>query len=157
MNRWVARTAGLVPAVWLGVLLCVALIATPAGFAILPRNQAGALAGRILGQEAYLSLIMGVLVLLLERWVIRNRRAASGAASSRAFTTVTLLALGTLFCTVLGYFALQGPMASARQGQGLFSFTQLHAVSLMAYGVKVLLVAGLAWRGAGGRAAITSS
>ncbi len=157
MNRWVARAAGLLPAVWLGMLLCVALIATPAGFALLPRSQAGALAGRILGQEAYLSLTMGVLVLVMERWLVRTRAAASDSASPSHLTTGTLLALGTLFCTVLGYFALQGPMASARLGQGAFSFTQLHAVSLLAYGVKVLLVATLAWRGAGGRAAFTSS
>lgn len=157
MNRWVVRAAGLLPAVWLGVLLGVALIATPAGFALLPRNQAGALAGRILGQEAYLSLILGVLVLVMERWLVRTRANASVSSSPRHLTTGTLLALGTLFCTVLGYFALQGPMASARLGQGAFSFTQLHGVSLLAFGVKVLLVAALAWRGAGGRAAITSS
>lgn len=157
MNRRLARAAGLLPAVWLGVLLCVALIATPAGFALLPRSQAGALAGRILGQEAYLSLIMGVLVLVMERWLARSRTAASVPASPRQLTSATLLAMGTLFCTVLGYFALQGPMASARLGQGAFSFTQLHAVSLVAYGAKVLLVAALAWRGTRGRAAITSS
>ncbi len=157
MSRWVVRAAGLLPAVWLGVLLCVALIATPAGFAILPRNQAGALAGRILGQEAYLSLVMGVLVLVVERWLVRRRAPAQTSATGSQITPGMLMALGTLFCTVLGYFALQGPMASARLGQGAFSFAQLHGLSLVTYGIKVVLVAGLAWRGAGGRAAITSS
>ena len=152
MNRWAMRAAGLLPAVWLGVLLCVALIATPAGFALLPRSQAGALAGRILGQEASLSLGMAVLLLLLERWSLRQ---ASGKPSFSHLSRSTLLLLGTLFCTVLGYFALQGPMAEARAGQGRLSFAQLHGLSLVAYGVKVLLVAALAWRGAGGRPART--
>ncbi len=150
MNRLLSRAAGLLPAVWLGVLLCVALIATPAGFALLPRTQAGALAGRILGQEAYLSLAMGLVIVLLERWSARGQ-AGSGPGAVVRLTRGMLLALGAIFCTVLGYFALQQPMADARAGQGRFSFSQLHTFSLVAYGLKVVLVALLAWRGAGGR------
>jgi Domain of unknown function (DUF4149) len=148
------RARGLLPAVWLGVLLCVALIATPAGFALLPRGQAGALAGRILGQEAYLSLFLGLVVLVLER--LSARRMAQAGQGSQ-FTTGVMLALGAIFCTVLGYFALQGPMAAARAGQGTFSFGQLHGFSLLAYGVKVVLVAALAWRGTAGRASAQAS
>jgi hypothetical protein len=155
MPRWVVRAAGLVPAVWLGMLLCVALIATPAGFALLPRSQAGALAGRILGQEAYLSLAAGVVVVLLERWSLRS--STSGGQAAATFTRGMLYALGAIFCTVLGYFALQEPMAEARAGQGRLSFAQLHTVSLGAYGVKVLLVAALAWSGASKRPMSPSS
>lgn len=154
MHRWALRAAGLLPAVWLGVLLCVALIATPAGFALLPRSQAGALASSLLQQEAYLSLAMGVMVLLLERWLARQD-AAAGATETH-FGKGTLWVLGAVVCTVLGYFALQGPMADARAGQGILTFTQLHGISLSAYGLKVLLVAALAWRGAGGRPTPTS-
>lgn len=153
MQRWAFRALGLLPAVWLGVLLGVALIATPAGFALLPRSQAGALAGRILGQEAYLSLAMGIVLLLLDRWSAQQ----NGGDTQRTFSRATLWILGTLFCTVLGYFALQGPMADARAGQGSFTFAQLHGLSLVAFGVKVLLVAALAWRGAGGRPTPTST
>lgn len=148
VQRLATRAAGLLPAVWLGVLLCVALIATPAGFALLPRGQAGALAGRILGQEALLSLLFGGVVLVLERLGARSE--AQGGSGSQ-FTSGMVLALGAIFCTVLGYFALQAPMAAARAGQGTFSFAQLHAFSFIAYGAKVVLVAVLAWRGAGGR------
>lgn len=154
MNRWAIRAAGLLPAVWLGVLLCVALIATPAGFALLPRSQAGALAGRILGQEATLSLVLAAVMLLLERWSVRQ---SSGSLPRSHLSRSTLLLLGTLFCTVLGYFALQGPMADARAGQGRLTFAQLHGLSLLAYGIKVLLVGALAWRGAGGRPATAGS
>jgi hypothetical protein len=50
---------------------------------------------------------------------------------------------------VAGYFALLPMMAAARAGQGPLSFGQLHAVSAVFYGVKVLLVLALAWRAAG--------
>jgi len=60
-----------------------------------------------------------------------------------------MLALGALFCTVAGYFALQPMMAAARAGQGPLSFGQLHAVSAVFYGLKLLLVLVLAWRAAG--------
>ena len=152
MHRCALRAAGLLPAVWLGVLLCVALIATPAGFALLPRSQAGALAGRILSQEAYLSLAMAVLLLLLERWLARQK-----AAGAPALGKGPLLLLGAMFCTVLCHFALQEPMADARAGQGHFTFAQLHGFSLLTYGLKVVLVAALAWRGVGGRPTQPSS
>jgi hypothetical protein len=148
MDRWVSRAVGLLPAVWLGVLLCVALIATPAGFSMLPRTQAGALAGRILGYEATVSLAVGLTIVLLERWLMRGRQGPGAAVRP---TCGMLLALGAVFCTVFGFYAMQQPMADARAGQGRFTFAQLHAVSLGVYGIKVLLVAMLAWRGAGGR------
>ena len=58
----------------------------------------------------------------------------------------TLLLLGTLFCTVAGYFAVQPLMAAARAGQGGLSFGLLHAVSGGFYALKTLLVIALAWR-----------
>jgi len=57
-----------------------------------------------------------------------------------------VLALGAVFCTVAGYFALQPLMAAARAGQGTLSFGQLHAISAAFYALKLVLVALLAWR-----------
>ena len=57
-----------------------------------------------------------------------------------------VLALGAVFCTVLGYFAVQTQMPAARLGQGALSFGQLHAVSALFFGVKGVLVLSLAWR-----------
>ncbi len=151
MKDWPARVRVLLPAVWLGAMLCVALIATPAGFALLPRDLAGAMAGRILGQEARLSLAFGAALLLLERWRIRS---LGDAVAASPFSPVTLLAAGAVFCTVLGYFALQTPMAQARAGQSALSFGQWHAVSLAFYGLKLVLVAALAWRGAAPASAV---
>ena len=57
----------LLPGLWAGVLLCVALIATPAPFATLAVADAGRVVSRILAQEAWLSLIVAVALLLLAR------------------------------------------------------------------------------------------
>lgn len=138
LERW----RRLLPGVWLGWLLCVGLLATPAPFALLEQAQAGRVVARMLAQEAYSALVLGVLVLLLERMAARRRPGAP------AFGAGMLLALGTLFCTVAGYFALQPMMAAARAGQGPLGFGQLHAISTAFFVVKAGLVAALAWRAA---------
>ena len=133
----------LLPGLWAGTLLCLALLATPAPFALLPQADAGRVVARLLAQEAYLSLALGVLLLGLER--LAARRTASAGLGTQ-FSTGMALCLGALFCTVAGYFALQPMMAAARAGQGLLSFGQLHAISAAFYIVKTGLVLTLAWR-----------
>jgi hypothetical protein len=133
----------MLPGLWAGWLLCVAGLGTPAAFALLPRAEAGLVVSRMLAQEAYTSLALGAVLLALERAVAR-RRAAAGAGSQ--FSTGMLLVLGALFCTVIGYFALQPLMAAARAGQGALSFGQLHALSAAFYGIKLVVVLWLAWR-----------
>ena len=140
----------LLPAVWAGLLLTVALVATPSGFALFPPAEAGRLAGRILGQEAAISLAMAVVLLLLDRrrhW--QAEAPPAGAAPARVLDADALLLLGAAFCTIAGYYALLPLMDAARAGQGRFSFRQLHAASAVFYGVKLVLVLALAWRRAG--------
>jgi hypothetical protein len=54
--------------------------------------------------------------------------------------------LGCLFCTVLGYFALQPMMEAARAGQGRFSFGALHGASSAFFALKGLLLFAYLWR-----------
>ena len=143
VDRFFARLVRLLPGFWLGGLVCVAALATPAPFALLERADAGRVVGRILGQEAYASLLLGVVILLLER---RASAHAAAAGQGSQFGAGMVLALGAVFCTVAGYFALQPLMAAARAGQGTLSFGQLHAISAAFYALKLLLVALLAWR-----------
>lgn len=140
----VERWRRLLPGLWAGWLLCVALLATPAGFALLEKAEAGRLASRMLAQEAYTSLGLGVILLVLERLAARRGVEAGGSQ----FTPGMVLVLGALFCTVLGYFAVLPLMATARAGQGAWTFGQLHAVSSVFYALKGLLVLALAWRAA---------
>ena len=133
----------LLPGLWAGVLLGIATIAAPALFATLERADAGRVVGRIFGQEAWLSLVLAVLLLAIERG---RARKASEAGQGSVISTEMLLVLGTVFCTVAGYFALQPLMPAARQGQGPLSFGQLHLLSVVFFALKGLLLLGLAWR-----------
>jgi hypothetical protein len=143
MEPWLERCRVLVPAMWAGLLLCIAAIATPAPFATLTPADAGKVVGRVFAQEAYTSLGIGVAMLLLER-----RQAALRAHRDKEarLSVELLLVLGALFCTIAGYFALQPLMATARAGQGALSFGQLHAVSVGFFALKILLVLVLAAR-----------
>ena len=145
MATWIERARRLLPGLWAGLLLCVAMLATPAPFALLAQADAGRVVGRMLAQEAYTSLALGMIVLILERVAARSR---SEHGQGTQFTVGMGLALGALFCTVAGYFALQPMMAQARLGQGPLGFGQLHALSAMFYLVKAGLVLALAWRAA---------
>jgi Domain of unknown function (DUF4149) len=137
------RGRRLVPALWAGLLLTVAAIATPAPFATLPAADAGRVVARILAQEAWLSLAIGMLVVLMER---RHARRAAQAGEGSQFSTNMLLGLGAVTCTVAGYFAVQPLLPSARAGQGWIGFGALHAASVGFFALKLLLVLVLAWR-----------
>ena len=138
-----ARSQSLLAALWAGVMLGLGALAAPAAFAALPSADAGRLAGRWFAQEAYLSLALAVLLLVLER---RRTSRDPHPGSPSAFSANLALILGTLFCTVAGYFAVVPMMAAARAGTFWLSFGALHAVSGGFYLLKGLLVLVLAWR-----------
>ncbi len=137
------RIACLVAGLWAGLIFGLAAIGAPAGFATVPPEVAGRVAGRMFAQEAYLSLAVGVILLLLVR---RQARLDAEAGRGSVFSTNVVLVLGTLFCTMLGYFAVQPMLAAARAGQGLWSFGALHGASVVLFGLKGLLALALAWR-----------
>ena len=136
--RAASRFAALLAGVWAGILLCIAAIAAPSAFAVLARPDAGRLVGRLFEQEAYLSLAVAVVLLVIER----GRR--SGEPSP--FTANLMLLLGTLFCTVAGHFAVLPMMDAARAGQRSLSFGMLHGISAGFFVLKGLLVLALVWR-----------
>ncbi len=94
-------------------------------------------------QEAYLSLALAIVLFLVLR---RNARTQAEVGIGPVLNADMLLALGGLFCTVAGYFALQPMMTSARIGQGSWSFAALHGTSFALYALKAVLVSILAWR-----------
>lgn len=138
-----SRVAAWLAGLWTGALLAIALIGAPAGFATAAPETAGRVAGRMFAQEAYLSLALSIVLFLLLR---RDARRHAAAGRGSVFSADMLLALGALFCTIAGYFALQPMLAGARAGQGALSFGALHAISVAFYGVKALLVATLSWK-----------
>jgi Domain of unknown function (DUF4149) len=138
-----SRFAALLAGLWAGVLLGIAAIAAPSAFATLPAGDAGRVVSRVFMQEAYLSLAVAVLLFVVERQRTRSI-VADGVGS--VFGTNLVLLLGTLFCTVAGYFALLPMIDAARAGQGSVSFATLHAISAGLFVLKGLLVLALAWR-----------
>lgn len=142
----IERARRLLTGLWAGLLLCIAAIATPAPFATLATADAGRVVGRIFVQEAWLSLVVAGALLLIERG--RARKAAAAGRGS-VLSTEVLLLMGTVFCTVAGYFGIQPMMPAARAGQGALSFGQLHLISAGIFALKGLLVLALAWRAAG--------
>ena len=134
----------LLPGLWFGVLLAIALIATPAASIALDKPGFGAVARAIFAREAPTSLVFGVLILVIERRDALERHLATGVTQ---FSSEMMLAAGALFCTVAGYYGLLPALEQARLGgSARLSFMQLHALSLGFFGLKGLLVLALAWR-----------
>ena len=129
-----ARALRLLPALWAGVLLCIAALAAPAAFAVLPSADAGRVVGHVFVREAWFSLLLAALLLLGHRRLPPTPGRLGNAG----------LLWGTLACTLLGYFAVQALLPAARAGQGSLSFGQLHLISTVFYGLKTVLVLCLA-------------
>ncbi|MDR7334248.1 DUF4149 domain-containing protein [Roseateles asaccharophilus] len=138
-----ARLQALLAALWGGLLLCIAFVATPSAFAVLERAQAGGYVARVFALEAQISLALGLMLMLIERRISRDTVEAGG--TSDQFSARLLLPAVALFCTIAGYYGLQPMMADARAGTGVASFAALHGASLAFFGVKGLAVLALAW------------
>lgn len=140
-----SRFRTVVAAFWLGLVATLAAVAAPVLFAGLERADAGRLAGNMFRIEAYAALGLAAALFLIERRLASLRmRAGRGSVLSMNL----VLVLGALFCTVLGYFALQPLMEAARAGQGRLSFGALHGISSVLFVLKGLLLLALVWRGA---------
>lgn len=137
-----ARVAALLAGLWAGAMLCIAFLAAPTAFAVVPSEAAGRIVGRLFTGEAYIALAACMLLFLLARRVAGRRASKGGSMLSAEM----LLVLGALFCTVAGHFGIQPMMAAARAGQGAWSFGALHGASTLLFGLKGLLVLALAWR-----------
>lgn len=138
-----ARFAALIAGLWAGVLVCIGAIAAPSAFALLALPDAGRFVGRLFAQDAYLSLAAAIVLFVIER---QRARGAAATGTGSVFSANLVILLGTLFCTVAGYFAVQPMMEAARAGQGSVSFATLHFVSAGMFALKGLLVLALAWR-----------
>ncbi|HWI10955.1 MAG TPA: DUF4149 domain-containing protein [Burkholderiaceae bacterium] len=148
------RLAALLAGLWAGVLLCIGAMAAPAAFSMLARPDAGRLVNRLFEQDAYVSIAVAVVLFTIER---QRSRGGAAAGTGSVFSANLMLVLGTLFCTVAGYFAVQPMMEAARAGQGAVSFGTLHAVSAGFFVLKGLLVLALAWRLTGISRTVTTS
>ena len=142
-----ARVTKLLAALWLGLVLTLGAVVAPLAFQLMERTQAGQFAGACFKLEAQLSLGAAMLLFMCHRKLAQQ--VAEAGQGSRVSTEL-LLVLGALFCTVLGYFALQPMMEAARAGQGMYSFGTLHGASSLLFLLKGVLLLVLVWRGTAG-------
>ena len=146
MNSISENLRRLLPGIWFGLLLAIALIATPAASGALDRVSFGAVARAIFAREAPASIVLGVVLLMLERRAAFIRHETEGVSQFSMQMTLLVVAL---FCTVMGYYGLQPMMEQARLGgTTALTFMQLHAISLAFFGAKGLVVLALAWKAA---------
>jgi Domain of unknown function (DUF4149) len=132
------KLRALLALVWAGQLLCVAFLAAPNAFATLARPEASAYVSRLFLWDARISLAMGVLMLLFEQRLQRDKH-----PGRVRFTPLLWLPLGVLFITIGGQEALQPIVAAAKAGHGNFALA--HGLSMAAFAAKTLAVLALGW------------
>jgi hypothetical protein len=137
------RAGALLAAAWAGAMAGIGAIAAPALFQLLPRAEAGRVAGRLFAVEATVGVCVGALLVLIGLQLGRQR-AESGGGSR--FGAELVLALAAVACIVLGHYVLLPLLEAARSGQGGVSFGALHALSSSFFALRLLLVVALAWR-----------
>ena len=117
---------------WAGSLWAIGYVAAPTLFATLPeRVMAGAAAGNLLRSEAWLSMVVGVMLLgliALAQDVTQGRRKLLAA-----------LVVSMLVCTLVNYFGLWPVMAEAKLAGEGSRFGMLHGISMVFYLIQSLL------------------
>ncbi len=142
----VARVQALMAGLWAGLVLTLGALTAPRLFALLPRADAGRVAGDLFGLEARLSLALGVVMILLER----RRHEDDPARGVSVMGPRMLMALAVIFLTVMAEYVLRPMLDAARQTQGAVSdtFVWLHGVSAVLFVLKAVLLLVLAWQAA---------
>lgn len=133
--------AAMLAALWAGIMIGVGYVSAPVIFKMLgeQRRFAGVIAGDSFTRTAYVTLALGVVILLLVRTV--NRRAGFNTPNAPM-----ILTLGALFLAILGQFVIHPLVAQARDyGTTALSFGALHGISTIVYMVEIVCVLALNW------------
>ncbi len=132
----------LVAALWAGSLWALGYLAAPTLFANLDSTRAGELVGKLLRNEAWLSIGCALALLALLRF--------APELDARRRRLLALLALGMLACTLVVYLGLAPVMAQLRELAGpggvrgspqWSEFAILHGVSQLVYVIESVLAA----------------
>lgn len=134
----------LLAALWAGSVWGVSYLAAPSAFAVLDSTRAGSVVSVMLTREAWLSIVLAVLL-----WLLVARSADLDAQRRRwLYSTV----LGMLACSLAVYLGLQPAMAAIREAAGpagvkaspqYGTFMALHGVSQLLYLIESVLGAVL--------------
>ena len=138
------RVAAWIAGVWTGAVAALGFIAAPLLFAVLPRAQAGDAAARLFRVDAEIGLVVGAVLLVLTLQTARRDAAAGGSR----FSVEMVLVLVALFSIVVGHYAIGPLLDAARADRSRFAL--LHGATSVFFVVKLVAIAVLAWRLAGG-------
>lgn len=134
----------LVAALWAGSLWALGYLAAPTLFANLDSTRAGEMVGKLLHNEAWLSIGCALAMLALLRF--------SPELDARRHRLLNVLALAMLACTLVVYLGLQPVMTHLRELAGpagvrgspqWTQFAVLHGVSQLVYVIESVLAAVL--------------
>jgi hypothetical protein len=134
----------LVAALWAGSLWAVGYLVAPTLFASVNSTLAGAMVGRLLRSEAWLSIACAAVMLVLLRF--------APELDARRRRLLDLLVLGMLACTLAVYLGIQPMMAQLREAAGpggvrgspqWTQFAILHGISQLVYVIESVLAAVL--------------
>lgn len=135
----------LIAALWAGSLWTVGYLVAPTLFATLSdRVLAGTVAASMFRSQAWLSIACAMLLLVLLRFGMPDRR-----------RTLLALVLAMLFCTLVVHFGLQPMMGALREAAGpggvlesaaKSRFGMLHGISSVIYLVQSGLAGVLVWK-----------
>jgi hypothetical protein len=130
----------LVASLWAGSVWAVSYLAAPSAFAVLDSTRAGNVVGTMLTREAWLAIVLALLLALLV-W-------RSPDLDARRRRSLTWVAGGMLACSLAVYLGLQPMMAAIRESAGPAgvraspqwgTFAALHGVSQLLYLVESVL------------------
>jgi hypothetical protein len=136
----IATVRLLLAALWAGSLWGVSYLAAPSAFAVLDSTLAGSVVGTMLTREAWLSMLLAVLLAIL---VVR-----STDLDARRRRWLWWCIVGMLLCSMIVYLGLQPVMAAIREAAGpagvraspqWTTFATLHGASQLCYLVESVL------------------
>jgi hypothetical protein len=128
----IQRARLLLVALWAGSLLTVGYLVAPTLFATLPdKALAGSLAGAMLRSQAWLSAVLGALLMAL--------LAVSQDLDAATKRRLRIIVLAMLACVLVNYAGLWPLMADAREAGERSRFGMLHGVSMVVYLAQSLM------------------
>jgi hypothetical protein len=141
-TRLAAAGAG-IAAAWAGAMAAIGLVAAPIVFEVLPRADAGRVAGRLFGAEATIGICLGAVLMVIGQQLARERaELGRGSRFGREF----VLALCALASVIVGFYALQPMLEPARVSHGPLSFAALHGIASALFIVRLVLAVVLTWQ-----------
>lgn len=135
------RLASTLTIVWAGIMIGVGYVFTPILFKMMANDKpfAGQIAGEAFTAVAYISLVLGVIIMIIIRR--ENTRAALTVPSVPLHLILLVVSL-----VIIGHFVITPELVLAKTGvHTQWSFATLHLLSHIIYAAQILVLFALHW------------